>query len=121
MAQVLFGPSFRRRGWPAPALVLVLALAGFPSLPAQAAAPAVALPDTGLFAPVAAELRAHLARLAELPPRAAGPEAVGLLLDTGAPEQAARRAAALPSDDAETRVARARAALAVQDFATASP
>ena len=58
-----------------------------------AAAATVALPDTGLFAPVAAQLRARDARLADK--KKSGAERVGLLLATGRNEDAAREAAKL--------------------------
>ena len=86
---------------------------------AAASAPAVALPDTGLFAPVAAQLRERESRLAKT--TKPGAERIGLLLATGGNELAAREAAKLRGDDSGTLLARARAALAVQDFAAAEP
>ena len=81
---------------------------------------ATALPDTGLFAPVAAQLRDRLARLAALPAKdTAAPERLELLLDTGQPEEAARLARRATDKDAAARIARAHIALAVQDFETA--
>ena len=80
--------------------------------------PAVALPDTGLFAPVAAQLAARLSRLASLPAGAATSERVWLLIETGQPAEAARLAPKLGEGLAEL-VMRARAALAVQDFGAA--
>ncbi len=79
----------------------------------------VALPDMGAFAPVAAQLADREARLART--TKAGAERVGLLLATGRVDEAAREAAKLRGGDAKTRLAQARAALAVQDFATAGP
>jgi tetratricopeptide (TPR) repeat protein len=77
------------------AAVLVL-LAPLPAVRAPAAAavarphaaPAVALPDTGLFAPVAAQYRARLNVLAGMSSTAASPERVLLLLATGQPDRA---------------------------------
>ncbi|MEP7028651.1 MAG: hypothetical protein ABI960_08645, partial [Candidatus Eisenbacteria bacterium] len=74
-----------------------------------------------MFAPVAAQLRAHLALLAALPANAATPERVWLLLDSGQPAAAARIASQLPGDTPAVLVARARAAMMVQDFAAAAP
>lgn len=92
---------------------------------AHAAAPvarvSVTLPDTGLFAPVAAQLEARLTRLAEIPAASVTPERLWLLLDTGQPDAAARLANALTGDDPAALVARTRVALTVQDFATAAP
>jgi tetratricopeptide (TPR) repeat protein len=81
------------------------------------AAGAVALPDTGLFAPVAEQLRERIARLAS-PAVAGGPpgERLELLLETGQPDEAARLARRIPAADRATLPARARVALAVQDF-----
>jgi len=77
----------------------------------------VALPDTGLFAPVAAQLRERSARLERAAP--GSPERVRLLLATGRPVEAAALATKLSGDAADVRVARALGALAVQDFAAA--
>lgn len=82
----------------------------------RAALPAVALPDTGLFAPVASQQRARLARLATLG-TTAGAERVRLLGASGRLDQAARVAAALDVAAPEVAQARARVALARQDFA----
>ena len=80
----------------------------------------VTLPDSGVFAPVAAQLRQRLERLAALPPTPPTPEQVELLLGTGQLERARQQAAALTGDSPAAEVARARAALALQDFATAA-
>ena len=82
---------------------------------------AVALPDTGLFAPVAGQLRARLERLAATTATEVGPERLLLLLETGQPDQAARLARGLEPTDPRSIVACARAALAVQDYAAAAP
>jgi Tfp pilus assembly protein PilF len=87
--------------------------------PGAGAATSVALPDTGLFAPVAAQLRAREARLAKT--TKPGAERLGLLLSTGGNDTAAREAKALKAGDPAALVARTRAAIAVQDFATAAP
>lgn len=79
----------------------------------------VALPDTGLFAPVAAQLADRAARLAAS--AAGSPERIALLLETGRQAEAAREAVGLKGDATPVLVARARAALGVQDFKTAAP
>jgi tetratricopeptide (TPR) repeat protein len=95
------------------ALVLLSRLAGIPGPPP--ASGVVALPDTGLFAPVATQLRERLARLAALPD-SANAERLELLLDTGQLDEASRLARRTTDDRAATRLARARVALAIQDF-----
>jgi tetratricopeptide (TPR) repeat protein len=97
--------------------------AAAPGAPATAAvrAPARALPDTGLFAPVAGQLRERMSRLDHLPRTTVTAERLTLLLETGRMDEAARLASRLATDDPPTLVARARAALAVQDFAAAGP
>ncbi|NOT33181.1 MAG: hypothetical protein HOP12_03325, partial [Candidatus Eisenbacteria bacterium] len=82
---------------------------------------AVALPDTGLFSPVAAQLEAQRALLAALPAVRPSPERVWLLLDSGQPDQAAREATRLGVEDEASVVARARARLAIQDFTALEP
>ncbi|MFN8587202.1 MAG: hypothetical protein U0704_05315 [Candidatus Eisenbacteria bacterium] len=85
--------------------------------PAAKPAVAVALPDTGLFAPVAGRFaaRAERARLSESHGASAG--RVLLLLATGRPDEAVRVSASLDPGTPEARAARGRALLAVQDFA----
>ena len=85
------------------------------------AATAPALPDTGLFAPVAAQLRARLARLAALPAAGASAERLTLLLETGQMDEARRLTAGAAPDETPDLVAHAAVALAVQDFAAAGP
>src|SRR5687768_10368597 len=97
--------------------VLVL-LAAVLVAPAPSSAE-VALPDTGLFAPVAAQLAARQAALAALAP--GDPKRIALLVETGRAADAARDARRLGGDDPATVAARALAALAVQDFAAAAP
>ncbi len=101
--------------------LLLLALASPHATQAAPAAgsPVVALPDTGLFAPVARQFAAREERLARVSSPSA--ERVELLLATGRTDQAAREAASLRGDDPATLLARARAALAVQDFAAVAP
>src|SRR5690349_12309290 len=94
-------------------IALVLA---FAAIAAPAVAQTVALPDTGLFAPVAAQLAERNERLAA----AQGAEKIRLLLDTGRPVEAARLADTMQGDAVELKLARAYAALAVQDFAAAA-
>jgi len=76
-----------------------------------------ALPDTGLFAPVARQNRAALDRLALTARQPITPERVLLLLATGQLDEAARAANALPAGDPANDVARGRVALARFDFA----
>ncbi|MCC6349578.1 MAG: tetratricopeptide repeat protein [Candidatus Eisenbacteria bacterium] len=84
------------------------------------AAGAVALPDTGLFAPVARQYRARLEAIRRAPEPAA-PGVLRLLLATGQPDEAARRLAKLTGEPREADVMRARVALARQDFAALEP
>lgn len=79
------------------------------------------LPDTGLFAPVAFQLRTQRARLAS-PAAKALPlaERLELLLETGQPDEAVRVAKASADDAPAARIARLQVALAVQDFPTAA-
>ena len=110
-------PSAAQR-WSSPFVLSLFATLAWGALPATAAR-ASTLPDTGLFAPVAAQLRDRLARLAS-PPKGALPlaERLELLLDTGQPDEAAKLARSL-APEASNRLARAQVALAVQDFETA--
>jgi tetratricopeptide (TPR) repeat protein len=80
-----------------------------------------ALPDTGLFAPVARQYRARLDRLRDLAAGALTPERVRMLLATGQVDEAARLAAALTGDPSSVTVARGRALLARQEFAALAP
>ena len=84
-------------------------------------AAAAALPDTGLFAPVAEQLRARLDRLAALKDAGVSAGRLTLLLQTGRHDLAARIAPGLDSGEPEALVARAAVALAVQDYAAAAP
>jgi tetratricopeptide (TPR) repeat protein len=117
--------SARSNSRTAAALTIALLIASWVGGSGQAGAAAatrsVALPDTGLFAPVAAQLEARLVRLAEIPAGSVTSERLWLLLDTGQPDVAARLANTLTGDDPAALVARTRAALTVQDFATAAP
>jgi len=123
----LLSRSRRRLALAASAIALAgaVALPGLIALPAHAVAssgaPAAVLPDTGVFAPVATQLKARLARLAELPATSPTPERLWLLLDTGQAGEAARLAPQLGADTPAALAARARVALAVQDFAAAAP
>jgi tetratricopeptide (TPR) repeat protein len=106
-------PRVRRTLRHAPLVALLLAAA-----PIRAhAAPPVALPDTGLFAPVAEQYEARTHVLEELASRPLEPEAVLLLLATGQPDRADSllRSAAAPGR--AMRVAGGRVAMARQDFA----
>ena len=100
-----------------PALVL---LAGLAPAPARAAA-APALPDTGLFAPVAARTRARLARLSARGEGAVTPGRIRLLLATGQTDEAARLLPKLAGDSREMAVASARVHLARLDFPSLAP
>jgi tetratricopeptide (TPR) repeat protein len=97
-----------------------LVIAATSAVPARSASPgappAVGLPDTGLFGPVAGQFRARLARLAALPSTGVLPERLMLLLDTGQPQRAATLAGSITADDPALLPARVRVALAVQDF-----
>lgn len=106
-------------------LISSIALAGLLALPAHAGADvnvfAVALPDTGLFAPVASQLKENLARLAGLTEKNVSPERLWLMLETGQQDGAAQVAPILAGDGEAEWVVRARVTLAVQDFAKAAP
>ncbi len=101
-------PTIRRT------LSFVLAALALAHRPA-AAAPTP--PDTGLFAPVAAQYHARLARIAELDRGPLGPERVLLLLATGQPDRADSAMRASGATSRSATVAAARVALARQDFA----
>ena len=102
------------------ALLVALGLVAAAAPPAVAAAAVSAgtPPDTGLFAPVAEQLRARLTRLAGLPSTTPSAERLMLLLETGQTDEAARIAPSLEPMDPLSIVARVRVALAVQDFGT---
>lgn len=76
----------------------------------------VAHPDTGLFAPVAARFAAREDRAHASASHGGTADRVLLLLATGHAAEAVRLSAQLPLDAPETRTARGRALLAVQDF-----
>jgi tetratricopeptide (TPR) repeat protein len=78
-----------------------------------------ALPDTGLFAPVAKQYRARLARL-ETPGDAAGPARVRALLGVGRVAEACSLVAAHKEDDRAWALARAEALLARNGFLAAA-
>jgi len=101
------------------AIALAVLAASSARAAGTAVAAPIALPDTGLFAPVAEQLRSRVSRLEALPPGVT-PERLRLLLDAGMSDQAARLAPQLASDAPGDIVARARVALAVQDFTTAA-
>ena len=100
-------------------VALALALGGV-LFTATAGVSAPALPDTGVFAPIA---RQYQARLAQLRAASGAPtaERIALLLATGQPDEAARQSSTLAGDAREADVARARALLATQDFAALAP
>lgn len=114
--------------------ILVLAFVAMPQLlPALAATAlatagpvfgegtSVALPDTGLFAPVARHYRACLNRLGELEAGPPTPERIRMLLATGQMDEAARLAPSLIGDSPEITTVRGRTLLARQDFAALAP
>jgi tetratricopeptide (TPR) repeat protein len=84
-------------------------------------APALALPDTGVFAPVARQLRDRLARLHAMPPARVMPDRIRLLLETGQPEVANRLLARLIGSPRAVAATKAHVALVRQDFAAAAP
>jgi tetratricopeptide (TPR) repeat protein len=80
-----------------------------------------ALPDTGIFAPVARQQAGRLARLAAL---ARGPvtvERVRLMLAAGRVDDAVAALPRLVGDPREVELTKARALLTRQDFASAAP
>jgi tetratricopeptide (TPR) repeat protein len=93
------------------------------------AAPALAAPtrpqgtpsDTGLFAPVAAQYRARLGRLAALARGPVTPARIRLLLATGRVDEAGRLLPRLRGEAREVELVRARTLLVLQDFAAAAP
>ena len=80
------------------------------------AAPAVALPDNGLFAPVAAQYRARLHVLAAAANQTVTPERVLLLLATGQPDRADSLLRHTAPAARALRAAGGRVAVARQDF-----
>ncbi len=119
-------PTVRRTILP---FALLAAFAGTPdAADAATAAPASlarhahdgpALPDTGLFAPVARQNRARLEAAKQSGP--ASPEHVRLLLATGMTDGAAQLLRGLSGDPREADAVRARVLLARQDFAALEP
>lgn len=102
--------------------VAVLLAAPFLVLPAGVnSAPTVSLPDTGIFAPVASQYRARLARLDTLARGLVTPERIRLLIDTGQPDEAQRLLSALSGEPREAAVARARLLITRQSFDEAIP
>jgi tetratricopeptide (TPR) repeat protein len=103
------------------ALLLIACLeAPFAALPAQAGP---ALPDTGLFAPVAQQYEARVAAIHDASRSAAtlSPGQYLLRLATGRADDAAALLSRLSGDAREADVARARVMLARQDYAAAKP
>ena len=84
-------------------------------------APAAVLPNTGLFAPVAAQLNGRLGMLDLLSHADVSPGRLMLLLETGQMNEAARLAPGLDAGEPAALIARIAVALAVQDFAAAAP
>ncbi len=99
-------------------LALALAiLAATAIAPRAHAAAAVALPDTGLFAPVADQYRARLGVLEGVAGQPLDAEQVMLLLATGQPDRADTLLRRVARPSRALQVAGARVALARQDFA----
>ncbi len=110
----------RTRRWILSA-TLVLTVSTTASATGAPASRSTTLPESGLFAPVASQLRERLARLATPPLGALMiSERLELLVDSGQPDEAARLARQIQTDDPGTRLARAKIALTVQDFAWAA-
>jgi len=97
--------------------VLAVSFAAMSLVPQDARAAAPALPDTGLFTPVAARFKARTERLLRTERQPSTPERLRLLLATGRPDEAARVMDRASGDPRELAVARARVMLARQDFA----
>ena len=100
-----------------PLLIAVLAATGQPTT--SRSSERAALPDTGLFAPVARQWVIDQEYLAGLSADVAGPLRIRAFLNCGRPEEAAQIAKALGVEHSKNQLARARAALAVQDFPAA--
>jgi tetratricopeptide (TPR) repeat protein len=81
----------------------------------------VVLPDTGLFAPVAGQYRARLARLEALERGPVVPERLEALLGTGRAEEALRLLGRLAGDPRASDLETARALLARQAFEPLGP
>ncbi len=96
------------------ALPAVLLLAALPATPVRSAA-APALPDTGLFAPVAARWRARLDAAAH-GPHGVTPAQLRLLLATGQVRRASDELGGLKGHPREANVLEARVAIALQDY-----
>lgn len=105
----------------AAAMMLPAGDASGATAPAVASAPAVALPDTGLFAPVARRYAARVEHERAAAAHGASAGRVHLLLATGRADEAVSVSAALPLDTPENRAARGRALLARLDYAALAP
>lgn len=96
-------------------LLVALAMLALPLLAPRTSAAATALPDTGLFAPVATRWRARLAALERMP-AGVTPGRIRLLLATGQVDRAAGELARLKGTSGEPDAVRAKVLLARQDF-----
>jgi len=99
------------------AVAVCTAAAILPPTMARAQAPA----DTGLFAPVAVQYRARLARLESLKQGPATPGRIRLMLAAGLIDEANRSLPRLTGKARELALVKARTLLARQDFAAARP
>jgi tetratricopeptide (TPR) repeat protein len=79
-------------------------------------APAVALPDTGVFAPVAAQLKGKAAGLAALPATGDTLERIRLLVATGRVNEASRLLDRVPDQSRDIVAEKARVRLVRQDY-----
>ena len=102
----------------APFLSLLVVLAASMMFePGSALAAAPALPDTGVFAPVARLYRARIERLLKTERQPVTPEKIRLRLATGQSDEALHDLKKLVGDSREVAVVSARVRLARQDFA----
>lgn len=103
-------------------LVLAALALTFAPRPAPATpAPAVALSDTGLFAPVAAQQAERLASLDAMGRKQPSPAAVNLLVAAGRVDEAARLLHLLAGDPREVALASLRVHMSRLDFEAARP
>ena len=103
--------------WPRFAPVVLLLMSALPHRDANGATgTAPALPDTGLFAPVAAQFSARTEQLLRTERQPVTPERLRLLLAIGRPDEASRLMERATGDPRELSVARARVMLVRQDF-----
>src|SRR6185503_18135981 len=113
-----FGSGVPMPSWLRFAPLAILTMCLLPSSAAAATAPSTpTLPDTGLFASVAAQFKARSDQLLRSERQPVTPERLRLLLATGRPDEAAKLSGQATGDPRELAVARARVMLVRQDFA----